>query len=52
MGTFNAWIGQGVGVSEEECLLAQLGKKKLSMYGHWKRRSDTFVLMTVEREVV
>ena len=30
----NVWIRQRVGVSEEEGLLAQLRKRKLSMYGH------------------
>ena len=47
----NVWIRQRVGVSEEEGLLAQLRKRKLSMYGHWKRRSDSLVQMTVEGEV-
>ena len=32
----DAWIRQKLGVTEEECLLAQLKKRKLSMYGHWK----------------
>ena len=36
---------------EWEGLLAQLRKRKLSMYGHWKRRSDSLVQMTVEGEV-
>ena len=47
----NVWIRQTVGVSEEEGLPAQLRKRKLSMYGHWKRRSDSLVQMTVEGEV-
>ncbi|PIK42267.1 endonuclease-reverse transcriptase [Apostichopus japonicus] len=47
----NAWIRQWVGVSEEEGLLVQLRKRKLSMYGHWKRRSDSLIQMTVEGEV-
>ena len=47
----NVWIRQRVEVSEEEGLLAQLRKRKLSMYGHWKRRSDSLVQMNVEGEV-
>ena len=47
----NVRIRRRVGVSEEEGLLAQLRKRKLSMYGHWKRRSDSLVQMTVEGEV-
>ena len=46
----NTWIRQRVGVSEE-VLLAQLRTRKLSLYGHWKRRSDSLVQMTVEGEV-
>ena len=42
----NVWIRQRVGVSEEEGLLAQLRIRKLSMYGLWKRRSDSLVQMT------
>ncbi|XP_071816608.1 uncharacterized protein [Apostichopus japonicus] len=47
----NAWIRQRVGVSEEEGLHVQLRKRKLSMYGHWKRLSDSLIQMTVEGEV-
>ena len=48
----NAWVRQRVGVSEEEGLLAQLRKRKMSKYGHWKsRRSDSLVKMTVQGEV-
>ena len=47
----NEWIRQRVGVTEKEGLLAHLKKRKLSMYGHWKRRSGSLVQMTVEGEV-
>ena len=40
-----------VGVTEDEGLLAQLKKRKLAMYGHWKRRPDSIVLATIEGEV-
>ena len=47
----NACTCQRVGVSEEEGMLAQLSKRKLSMYGHWKRRSHSLVQMKGEGEV-
>ena len=47
----SVWIHQRVEVSEEEGVLALLRKRKLSMYGHWKRRSDSLVQMNVEGEV-
>ena len=33
----NTWVRQTVGVPEDQGLLAQLKKRKLAMYGHWKR---------------
>ena len=33
----NEWIRQKVGVTQKDGLLAQLKKRKLSIYGHWKR---------------
>ena len=47
----NAWIRQKVGISEEEGLLSQLKKRKLSKYGHWKRRPESIVQATIEGEV-
>ena len=47
----NAWIRQKIGVPRDEGLLAQLKKRKLSMYGHWKRRPESLTQMTIEGEV-
>ncbi len=47
----NSWVRQTVGVPEDQGLLAQLKKRKLAMYGHWKRRPDSIVLATIEGEV-
>ena len=47
----NAWIRQRVGVPKSKGLLAQLKKRKCAMYGHWKRRPESLVQMTVEGEV-
>ncbi len=47
----NTWVRQTVGVPEDQGLLAQLKKRKLAVYEHWKRRPDSIVLATIEREV-
>ena len=47
----NEWIRQKVGVTQKDGLLAQLKKRKLAIYGHWKRRPESMVQMTVEGEV-
>ena len=47
----NAWIRQKVGIPEKEGLLSQLRKRKLTKYGHWKRRADSLVQITIEGEV-
>ena len=47
----NTWVRQTVGVPEDQELLAQLKKRKLAIYGHWKRRPDSIVLATIEGEV-
>ena len=38
-------------MTQKDGLLAQLKKRKLSIYGHWKRRPESLVQMTVEGEV-
>ena len=47
----NTWVRKQIGVREKEGLLAQLRKRKLAKYGHWKRRVDSIVLTTIEGEV-
>ncbi|XP_072037178.1 uncharacterized protein [Amphiura filiformis] len=47
----NAWIRQKVGITVKQGLLSQLKKRKISLYGHWKRRPDSIVQITIEGEV-
>ena len=47
----NAWIRRKVGITEKQGLLSQLKKRKISLYGHWKRRPDSIVQVAIEGEV-
>ena len=47
----NTWIRETIGVPEEYGLLAEVRKRKLAIYNHWKRRPDSLVLATIEGEV-
>jgi len=46
----NTWI-QKIGIPEEKAILEQIKHQKLSKYCHWKRRSDSVVLATIEGEI-
>jgi len=46
------WIRAKIGISEEKRhLLEQIKHRKLSKYCHWKGRSDSMVLATIEGEI-
>ena len=47
----NSWVRNTIGVPAKEGLLETIKKRKLSKYDHWKRRSDSLVLATIEGEV-
>ena len=47
----NTWIREKIGLSEEKGILEQIKYRKLSKYCHWKRRSDSVVLATIEGEI-
>ena len=47
----NTWIRRKVGITQKQGLLSQLKKRKISLYGHWKRRPESIVLITIEGEV-
>jgi len=44
----NTWIRE---TPEEKGILEQNKQRKLSKYCHWKRRSDSVVLATIEGEI-
>ena len=46
----NISVRNDVGVPEKKGLLAEVKKRKLAKYGHWKRRGGSLVLATVEGE--
>ena len=39
----NKWIPNQIGVKEDEGLLTQVKTRKISKYGHWKRRGESLV---------
>jgi len=47
----NTWIWEKTGIPEEKGNLEQIKHRKLSKYCHWKRRSDSVVLATIEGEI-
>jgi hypothetical protein len=47
----NEWIREKIGVREQDGLLAEIKKRKLAKYAHWKRRPESVVLATIEGEV-
>ena len=46
----NIWVREKVGVQEKDGLLGKVKAGKIRKYGHWKRRPDSLVLMTIEGE--
>jgi len=46
----NEWMREQVGVSEERSMLAEVKKRKIGKYGHWKRRGKSMVLASIEGE--
>jgi len=44
----NTWIWEKIGIPEEKGILEHNKHRKLSKYCHWKRRSDSVVLATIE----
>ena len=47
----NEWVREKVRVPANEGLLQTIKRRKQLKYGHWKRRPDSAVLMTIEGEV-
>ena len=47
----NEWVRRQVEVTEQQGMLQQVKRRKLQKYGHWKRRSNSLVLATIEGEV-
>ena len=47
----NTWIREKIGIPEEKGVLEQIKHRKLSKYCHWKRKSDSVVLATIEGEI-
>jgi hypothetical protein len=47
----NDWVRHRVMVQEREGLMAQLIKRKIAKYHHWKRRSESLVLTVIEGEI-
>lgn len=47
----NEWMRTKVGVTAESGMLAEVKRRKLRRYGHWKRRGGGLVLTTIEGEV-
>jgi len=46
----NEWVREQVGVSEERSMLAEVRKRKIRKYGHWKRQGESMVLASIEGE--
>ena len=46
----NEWVRKQAGVSEEGSMLAEVRKRKIRKYGHWKRRGASMVLASIEGE--
>ena len=46
----NDWVRHQIGVSEDRGMLNEVKKRKIRKFGHWKRRGDSVVLMTIEGE--
>jgi len=47
----NTWIQEKIGIPEEKGILEQIKHRKLSKYCHWKIRSNSVVLATIEDEI-
>ncbi len=41
----NDWVRETISVPENEGLLEMVKKRKISKYGHWKHRGDSFNLV-------
>jgi len=46
----NEWVREQVGVSEERSMLAEVRKRKIRKYGHWKRQRESMVIASIEGE--
>jgi len=46
----NEWVREQVGVSEERSMLAEVIKRKIRKYGHWKRQGESMVLASIKGE--
>lgn len=46
----NQWVRDQVGIGEEQGMVAEVKKRKIRKYGHWKRRGSSIVLATIEGE--
>ena len=47
----NNWVRDTIRVPAKQGLLETVKSRKLAKYDHWKRRSDSLVLATIEGEV-
>ena len=46
----NEWVRGPVGVSIDNIMLGEVQKRRIRKYGHWKRRSDSLALTSIEEE--
>jgi len=46
----NESVREQVGVSKERSMLAEVRKRKIRKYGHWKRRGESIVSGSIEGE--
>jgi len=44
----NERVREEIGVPKEKSLLVQVKRRKIRKYGHWKRRSESLVLTSIE----
>lgn len=44
----NEWVRDQIGVRRENSLLEEVKRRKIRKYGHWKRRSESLVLTSIE----
>ena len=47
----NQWVRDQIGLKGEKNLLEEVKRRKIRKYGHWKRRSQSLVLASIEGQM-
>ena len=47
----NEWVREQIGVPKEKSVLEEVKRRKIRKYGHWKRRSESLVLTSIEGQM-